>query len=186
MTFGIPKGVLPINCDGEVDLTHHKEWLMTMEAPRQEAMEQAKLGMDASKPDSTKTTSSSNNKKPILVPGPMDVVMGRGRHSQNSPGNLRLRHLLQKHRGQYEEASKFEKTVVAEIALKIMKDSGCRFLKSTKLGWVECEDQVARDKISHAFRNLRGMPYINNPSNNSGSKEKRSFDSLMAVVAAAP
>jgi hypothetical protein len=183
MTFGIPKGVLPISCDGEVDLTLHKEWLMTMEA-RQEEMEQAKL-VDASNPDSTEASSSSNFSKPILVPGPMDVVMGRGRHSQSSPGNLRLRHLLQEHRGQYEEASKFEKTVVAEIVLKIMKDSGCRFLKKTKLGWVECEDQVARDKISHAFRNLRGMPYIINPSN-SGSKEKRSFQSLTAVVAAAP
>ena len=93
----------------------------------------------------------------VLVPGPMDVLMGRGRQPTSQPGNMRMRHLLIEHRAAYEVATKSEKTKIAERIVQQMKQSGSRFLSLEPSGFVECEDSVARSKISHGFRHLRSM-----------------------------
>ena len=118
----------------------------------------------------------------IIVPGPDDVIMGRGRHNKNKPGNRKLQNLLLEHLQQYEEADKYQKTKIAETVLQRMVDTGSRFLvreqqqavgdgggdndtkpnakstnkRQTKKGiWVEVTPEKARDKIAHDFRNLR-------------------------------
>ena len=64
----------------------------------------------------------------IIVPGPEDVIMGRGRHNKNKPGNRKLQNLLLEHLQQYEEADKYQKTKIAESVLQRMVDTGSRFL----------------------------------------------------------
>lgn len=91
----------------------------------------------------------------IVVPRRVDVLMGRGKLIEENGGNLRLRHLIATHGKRYDEATKFEKTVVAKTLLKMIHETGGRFLKRNEAGWYIVSDDMARDKISHAFRNRR-------------------------------
>lgn len=125
----------------------------------------------------------ANNNFMILVPGPEDVIMGRGRHNKNNPGNRKLNQMLLEYHQQYEEADKFQKTLIAEQVLKTMMETGSRFLiresssvvdeegqgtdgdGSKKSGkgtttmkkgmWIQVTPERVRDKIAHDFRNLR-------------------------------
>ena len=141
MTFGIPKDVLPIDFNGQVDLTHHHDLLNS-------------FGQDRN--DDTATADSSTSASTFLIPKHMDIILGRGQHAKNSPGHLRFKSLLEVHHEQYEAVNKFQKTAVADLVLMKLKKAGCRFLKPRKEGgWVEISDDVGREKINHAFRNLR-------------------------------
>eukprot|EP00339_Tiarina_fusa_P022023 CAMPEP_0117058670 /NCGR_PEP_ID=MMETSP0472-20121206/40758_1 /TAXON_ID=693140 ORGANISM="Tiarina fusus, Strain LIS" /NCGR_SAMPLE_ID=MMETSP0472 /ASSEMBLY_ACC=CAM_ASM_000603 /LENGTH=620 /DNA_ID=CAMNT_0004776087 /DNA_START=53 /DNA_END=1915 /DNA_ORIENTATION=- len=102
---------------------------------------------------SSGTTSTSQEE--IKAPGPMDIVMGRGRHPSTSPGHMRMQDLVDRRHEDYERASKFEKTIIANIVLQQLVAMGCRFVRSTSSGFVEECEEVARDKVSHAFRNRR-------------------------------
>jgi hypothetical protein len=134
MTFGIPKVVIPIDADGIVSTQNNNDWLAMR--VNQEEIEDETF-------------------KRIIVPGPFDVLMGRGKKIEENPGNLRLRHLIEVNGPRYDEASKFEKTVVAEAIMAMIRDIGGRFLKQGEAGWMEVADDTARDKISHSFRNQR-------------------------------
>ena len=60
------------------------------------------------------------------------------------------------HRAEYEAVGKFQKTIVAERIVNMIRESLGRFLKWEKdKGWVEVDDEAAREKISHFFRHLR-------------------------------
>jgi hypothetical protein len=43
---------------------------------------------------------------------------------------------------------------VASVVVDLVKEKG-RFLKEHLYGWVEIDDMAARQKVSHAFRDLR-------------------------------
>lgn len=167
LSFGIPinKSSFPLRSDGTLNLVHLKRWLESIgieERALSPDRDETFLATDdtgtaeSTTPDFGTTQESTDHI--ILHPAPFDVIMGRGRRGQRSAGNQHYRHLLVTYRSKYESANNFEKTLVAELVLKIMKERGCRFLKksSETPGWVEVTDEVAREKISHAFRNLRG------------------------------
>jgi hypothetical protein len=136
MTFGIPKECLPIDFTGQVDLTNHRLFLQTFQ----------------SEDYSTPVAEAGQ----FLIPGNLDIIMGRGQHAKNSPGHLRFTQMLEEHKEQYESVGKFQKTVVADLILKKLNAAGCRFLKPRKGGgWVQVSDDIGREKINHAFRNLR-------------------------------
>ncbi len=95
----------------------------------------------------------------ILVPAMYDVIMGRGRHNKQKPGNRKLNELLESYREEYERSDKFQKTVLSEVVVSKMVEDGSRFLvregdKKTGM-WVEVSLEKARDKVAHDFRNLR-------------------------------
>jgi hypothetical protein len=146
MTFGIPRAALPLALDGEMDLTNHTEFLETVKR-REEKL----LRVDLS------TTEAQPYIPKILIPSPMDIIMGtRGRHPKSAPGNLRLHNILHEYRVAYDQSPKYEKVVIVEIVRKRAGDSGCRFLKATDDGFFTLGDSEAiREKIAHAFRNLR-------------------------------
>ena len=129
------------------------------------------------------TTEVANNKTDILIPNNMDVVIGKRGHQPGPkrPGLLRMHHLILAYQEQYEATSRTKKLEVAKLVLKEMKRSGSRFLLplDTKTdtpasankkgnrrdrggdstnnlnGYVECDEKMALEKISHGFRNLR-------------------------------
>ena len=47
-----------------------------------------------------------------------------------------------------------ETNLTSEI-VQVVKGYGGRFLKQENGGWIEIDDEAARDKVSHSFRNLR-------------------------------
>lgn len=158
MTFGIPKECLPIDLKGQVDLTNHRLFLQTFQ--------------------SEDTSPPIDEAGKFLIPGNLDIIMGRGQHAKNSPGHLRFKHMLEEHKEHYESVGKFQKTVVADLILKKLHVQGCRFLKTRKEGgWVQVSDDVSREKINHAFRNLRSSNRrIKAAAAEKGSK--RSFNSF--------
>lgn len=102
--------------------------------------------------------SGSKGKNFIVLPGHMDIMMGRGRHKNNRPGNDKLKKLLESYQEMYEVGDRLKKTVLVEIIISIMRKQGSRFLtryrESTHGLWVEVSRDKARDKVSHDFRNL--------------------------------
>jgi hypothetical protein len=130
------------------------------------------------------TTSSEAALKPqlpglIVIPGPLDVIMGRGRHNKSKPGNRKLQEKLDEHYVQYEASDKYQKTALAESILNTMMEEGSRFLirqgDKKQAAWVEVTREKARDKISHDFRNMRGTStknkaQVQNDSNSGNGK----------------
>ncbi|KAL3904801.1 MAG: hypothetical protein SGILL_009927, partial [Bacillariaceae sp.] len=119
----------------------------------------------------------------IVIPGPLDVIMGRGRHNKQKPGNRKLQEKLDEHYDQYEAADKYKKTALAETILTAMMAEGSRFLvrqgEKKQAVWVEVTHEKARDKISHDFRNMRGTSgkkkAVAQKDSNGGTKRPRSI-----------
>eukprot|EP00536_Pseudo-nitzschia_multiseries_P000196 jgi/Psemu1/282160/fgenesh1_pg.3_\ len=114
----------------------------------------------------------------IGVPGVLDIIMGRGRHNKQNPGNRKLNQLLEHYLEQYEAADKFHKTVLSEVVVSKMIEGGSRFLardrekKEGKGPWVEVSFEKARDKVAHDFRNLRRNANLaKNQSNPGGATD---------------
>jgi hypothetical protein len=101
--------------------------------------------------------------------------LGRGRHFHAHPGNRRLQALTDHYMERYEKASNFEKTVIVGILLGLFKDPpqpneaemdsndfmwfrGGRLLVSDNMGWKIIDDEMARARVSHKFRNQRRKP----------------------------
>lgn len=147
MTFGIPKECLPIDFTGQVDLSNHKMLLKTIQLEEQH-------GEKPLSKEQQQAACAAGAK--FLIPGNMDIILGRGQHAKNTPGHLKFKQLLENYQLRYETAEKSQKTRVADQILKELKAGGCRFLKARPAGgWLEISDDAGREKINHAFRNLR-------------------------------
>jgi hypothetical protein len=139
-TFGISSSCFPLTPDGKLITKDHGERLEKRR--KLERME----------------TASYNNKVRVGVPGRHDVLLGRGKASYEHMGNLRFRYWVESHAKQYDLAtSSSEKKQLTHEIVQLVKDSTGRFLKDDEAGWIEVEDDVARLKVSHAFRTLRGI-----------------------------
>jgi hypothetical protein len=135
--------------DGEIDLTNRNAFLELVKCREDNHVD----GANNSLHNDDSSDSTTLPKKRILVPSPMDIILGRGRRPKAAPGHLMKAPLLE-HMKAYEIS---EKVVIADLVLKRMKDSGCRFLlRFAAGGFVECEDTEAHNKILHDFRNARG------------------------------
>ena len=98
--------------------------------------------------------------KPMLIPSPLDVLLGRGKVVQDHAGNIWFRMLLKRDFPEYERLIKFDKNDHAQRIVQEMRDSGARFLRKDTNGvWEELDDREARVKVSHGFRNLRAAVY---------------------------
>jgi hypothetical protein len=90
-----------------------------------------------------------------VSPAPNDVLFGRGKTINDHPGNVILHRLAEERMHIYEMGSKWDKTVITSEIMAIIKEGGGRFLKTEGGSWVEVDDNVAREKVSHAFRSRR-------------------------------
>jgi hypothetical protein len=93
----------------------------------------------------------------FIAPRRFDVLFGKGRVLREYTGNVRANVLVAMFRPKYEQADKHEKTDIAKRVVNIIHESNGRFLKfeENEGCWVEVEDGMAREKISHIFRNQR-------------------------------
>ncbi|KAG7370288.1 hypothetical protein IV203_028034 [Nitzschia inconspicua] len=142
-TFGIPDQSLPVTTDGEPKIKSFRTW------------------MKSRKQQEDVSNNNNNNKetfsldKVIIVPGRVDVLLGRGKPIQEHFGNLRYHILMDYYQKAYEDAKKFEKMLVAQTIVDLVHKYKGRFLRQEGAGWIEVEPTVARDKVSHAFRTRR-------------------------------
>jgi hypothetical protein len=141
-TYGIP---IPEDSplrrvNGEFQLTWHHNFLQLKQAQERE------LAVAETDLETTK----------ILLPHRFDVLFGRGNKVRCHTGNLRALHLVNLWKTRYDgAANRSKKAEISERIVSIVHESGGRFLEWEDNGWVEVEDEMARDKIAHYFRNAR-------------------------------
>jgi serine/threonine protein kinase len=95
----------------------------------------------------------------IVMPGPHDVLLGRGNDTNNHSGNKAFRALISEHKIRYASCGKNEKPNVAREVVEIWKnlDPSGRFLArrdnhGEQSGWVEVPEKKAREKASQCLR----------------------------------
>lgn len=121
----------------------------------------------------------SYSMEPVLVPGELDILLGRGRGAQNHKGNIHYRQVVETFRSRYEQIpQKGAKTQLIREVVAVIYDNGGRFLKQDGFGrWIPVDPEVARDKVSHSFRNQKRLSTGAIGSNTeSSSSKKRSRD----------
>eukprot|EP00536_Pseudo-nitzschia_multiseries_P004752 jgi/Psemu1/323597/estExt_fgenesh1_pg.C_820003 len=113
--------------------------------------------------------------EPVLVPGELDILLGRGRGAQNHKGNIHYRNVVETFRSRYEQIpQKGAKTQLIREVVAVIYDNGGRFLKQDGFGrWIPVDPEVARDKVSHSFRNQKRLSV---GGTSTGETRKRSRD----------
>jgi hypothetical protein len=97
----------------------------------------------------------------VTQAGPLDVLLGRGRGTQQHEGNQRFQAIINENKDMYNSfQSRDKKTSTTRDIVNLIKTSGeeiGRFLKfdSTIRRWVEVDDEVARVKVAQALRYKR-------------------------------
>ena len=93
----------------------------------------------------------------IYILGPHDVILGRGVPKMKHPGNIKLRGYVEDFCNIYESTDKNEKKHVAKNIVKLIQRDGGRFINDGEFGLVEASEEIAYQKVSHAFRDNRGQ-----------------------------
>lgn len=142
-TFGIPAQCIPLTADCEVRVKGHRAWIKARKVQEIERARERATG------NATAVV--------VVLPSRTDILLGRGKPIQENAGNMRYHMLLDHYYQAYEEAKKFQKMQIADKLVTIVHEYGGRFMKqdASGAGWIEVEDDVARDKVSHAFRTRR-------------------------------
>lgn len=132
--------------------------------------------------DDEYTDKFAAGRPPVVLPGPHDVLLGRGGGTNNHTGNIKFRQMVGEHKVQYFAASKVQKPQVARLVVKkwreldppgrflIRKDepkknspstSGARNASNEGV-WYEVGDKKAREKASQCLRERTAevLPYI--------------------------
>jgi hypothetical protein len=138
-SFGLPADQVPINTNsGKLKVKCHQKWIV----------------LRCSKEEARRSGTEFHG---IECPEHKDLLFGRGRPIMRHPGNALLRNLLQARYQEYDEApTRTEKTKIAWSIVCQLQQSSCRFLKEDPIGyWVEVSSEIARQKVSVAFRDLR-------------------------------
>eukprot|EP00980_Cylindrotheca_fusiformis_P009273 scaffold2026_cov78-Cylindrotheca_fusiformis.AAC.8 len=91
----------------------------------------------------------------IHVPSQYDVLFGKGSPVQNHSGNRKFRELVSRHEEEYEKAKKGEKIGLAQKVVDAVYASSGMFLKPEGNIWLSVDNNVAREKVSTAFRTQR-------------------------------
>jgi hypothetical protein len=91
----------------------------------------------------------------IYVPMSCDVLFGKGFPIRNHVGNKKFRALIADCQKSYEKAKRGEKIILAQAIVDTLIESSGMFLKPDGDVWFRVENDVARTKVSDAFRTLR-------------------------------
>jgi hypothetical protein len=88
-----------------------------------------------------------------------DVLSGRGRGTNEHPGNKFFRALILSYRDIYESATRSKKPLVSVDIVRDVRNRGGRFLRKDKKDglFYEINDNAAREKASQALRHTRSL-----------------------------
>ncbi|KAL3920690.1 MAG: hypothetical protein SGILL_003131 [Bacillariaceae sp.] len=152
MSFGIPSDLIPYTQSYKIKTKNHQEYL-SMRIKVEEML--------ARDPNISEATL-------IDLPTRSDVLLGKGKPIQFSSGNLRLMTIVDGYLDQYHnKCNKKEKTDLTFEIVRMVKESGVRFLCKDSGIWLEVPDDQARNKLSYMFRHQRTKPRSSNKSNDS-------------------
>ena len=149
-SFGITTAVLP---KSPKDNEYQTQLLQTRRILERKRREENNRFIDANEsegmPETTEAFSGFGDW--VCSPTQYDVILGRGHKSNLHPGNKRLRKLVEESKEIYDKSHKTEKTEIINRLFRAIRQNG-RFLIESDVGWVEVTDKVAKQKISHTFR----------------------------------
>ena len=94
----------------------------------------------------------------IQQPNLLDVLCGRGKRFQTHLGNKVLHSIVDMHAPRYHSAPKNQKRKIAQELVEGIKANKSRFLQihdEEADVWIEVNDEIAKDKVSHCFRSSR-------------------------------
>jgi len=149
-TFGIQSIQMPINTNtGMIKTLNHHKWL-ELQRNRDQAMQ------------------GNQPFNGIECPDQQDILFGRGWPKMGHPGNALFRSAIEARFEEYNTAkSKPDKTKIARSIVCEISDSGARFLREDTTGWwVEVSNDVARQKVSIGFRDIRKARHKSSKANN--------------------
>mmetsp|Transcript_3739 Transcript_3739/g.9787 ORF Transcript_3739/g.9787 Transcript_3739/m.9787 type:complete len:768 (-) Transcript_3739:404-2707(-) len=164
-SFGIHSDQIPVNTSsGKLKTKQHLKW-----------MELRRLKEESLKNDEHKFD------RIIECPKQNDVLFGRGRPIMRHPGNAVFRSIIQHKLEEYASAKSKKQTtdVTWEVVRTLKGKFGARFLKEENienngLGWIEVSNEIARQKVRIAFRDLRTKITKSNAAEN-GEKSKENY-----------
>ena len=142
MTFGIPISSFPVDIMGEMRDYFAEEFIDKCRAREQAVKEK-------------ETTTNQ-----IAAATDSDILLGRGRPSQNHAGNVQLAKLIEERHPAYTKADRFEKLCISwDIVKLVQSDRGGKFLEKdgTSGAWKQVPDEQARDKVAYGFRSVRKL-----------------------------
>jgi hypothetical protein len=138
MTYGIPADLIPVGADGEIKRRNHLEWIKY-----RKTLEEYE---------------TSGAVDWIEIPNNTDVLFGKGRTIQQHIGNMRLHALVEERLEEYSACgSRKEKKEISEGIVAQVKEASGRFLTQESGVWIEANGDVAREKVTHLFRNRRNV-----------------------------
>lgn len=141
MSFGISPSVLGVDHEGSLK----KEFVMNC----------IQRHSTTDVPSYATEHVDSQNNVVVDIASNKDVLLGRGLPYQTHPGNIHLSKLIEERQDEYNDAPKFQKTVITwEIVKRVQEEFGGRFLeKDESLGtWKVCSNDAARLKVAYGFR----------------------------------
>ena len=111
----------------------------------------------------------------ILAPGKLDILLGRGKPVQEWLGNLQLISTLVANADLHNSTAMNRRGAKNELCHEIItqiKESGGRFLRREEgaVEWIEVDDAMAREKVSHGFRNKRHSESTSGQTRKAGSE----------------
>ena len=165
-SFGILTEQIPLNTvTGKLKTKQHLKWL--------DLKLQKEIALKENKPF---------NK--IECPMINDVLFGRGWPIMKHPGNVMLRNIIDSKLEEYQNETKGGKTLIAYsvVCMVKQKGDGGKFLKEDSGWWVEVSDDMARQKVSIAFRDARKLKSNHNRSSH-GTSSKITHEESMGADA---
>lgn len=172
-TFGIPQDFIPIDpSDGSFQMAGYRRFIAHLQQQDQNSQQEVAIPLvTESSPSITPVTvtSTDDDVTHILDPCPKDIILGRGRRGDKSPGNQILRRLLEDNYDAYNGGSRIEKTCITHLIFFQLHQAGYRFLvpcdeengkrnnkdRGAPEAWIRIDEEAARHRIGHGFRNLR-------------------------------
>ena len=123
---------------------------------KQTAREDKKVMPATASPPITRQRSLRSSRSCRQGPHPYDILCGKDQLALNNVGNRRFRVTVALNMSNYSsKTNRQEKGTVIDTIVKLVNHNGGRFYKRVDQTWVELSLQESRQKVSHAFRDLR-------------------------------
>lgn len=170
MTFGIPTDCLPITYQGEVKVLAHTKWWQ-----RRKRMEEHRWNNNN---NNILHADGEEGSYMIDLPAKYDVLLRRGRHYQNHPGNARLRQAMEAYfntnTNNTNSMTTYLTTAVSQIIFQLKTTYGSRFLEMSSQGWwVPVDFMETERRIAKSMRTLRVKLQQKAQQEEDGSTTKR-------------
>ena len=114
-----------------------------------------------------------------------DVICGRDSFAKGHPGNIKYTKLIRSFRPKYKLTKKREeKKAITEMVIRLVRESGGRFIVEKNGVWVEQDADKIHDKVSHGLRSKTISDQLDDRKKRNAAMaelEDRLYDSVLTA-----